>query len=280
MYFKDAPVPVSKIDPDQVKSVHDFKTSLGPQGGLYWTFEDTDQFERLVRIHLQRAIQEWSTDGFSTQEQLLGPNLQPNVDVQKEQAPDAGILDLTIEFSERFGEAGQFMQKSNSIMNAATENISNIGSRLASFGGVNATNIREAKALADEFSSILLKFDKDFSGAANLAADNVDAGIDAMIKFVELQSTIDPGSEEQIVELIHVMDEAQNHIEGYRDKISDAQAGLSALPPMTGQVKRAKRKLTETFGSVVERQNKSIELTKELKRTLFSIVRGSSSGGS
>ncbi len=56
-YFKDAPVPPPEIDPDQLAKIQAFRKSLGTKGVLYWTFDDKQQFEQLLRIHLARETQ-------------------------------------------------------------------------------------------------------------------------------------------------------------------------------------------------------------------------------
>ncbi|MBU0754222.1 MAG: NACHT domain-containing protein, partial [Planctomycetes bacterium] len=55
-YFKDEPVPPSKIDPAQLQKVIDFRARLG-KVGIIGAFQDTAEFEREVRIHLHKLIQ-------------------------------------------------------------------------------------------------------------------------------------------------------------------------------------------------------------------------------
>ncbi len=59
-YFKDAGIPPSKIDPVQLKKVQEFKQRISDEyGGLYHSFETTDQFQSMVRIHLSKVVQDW-----------------------------------------------------------------------------------------------------------------------------------------------------------------------------------------------------------------------------
>jgi hypothetical protein len=61
-YFKDAPLAPSLIDPNQLEKLHKFRSSLGEEGVLYWTFRSLEEFERLVRLHLTRQIQNFVSD--------------------------------------------------------------------------------------------------------------------------------------------------------------------------------------------------------------------------
>ena len=43
-YFKDHPIPPSKIKPEQLQKLQEFKSNLGEKGGLYFPFEDIAKF--------------------------------------------------------------------------------------------------------------------------------------------------------------------------------------------------------------------------------------------
>ena len=59
-YFKDAGISPSKIDPVQLQKVQEFKQRISDEyGGLYHSFETTDQFQSMVRIHLSKVVQDW-----------------------------------------------------------------------------------------------------------------------------------------------------------------------------------------------------------------------------
>lgn len=59
IYFKDEPVAPSQLDTDQLRQVQDFKKGLPPEGGFYWLFGTTDEFETNARLHLLRTVQSW-----------------------------------------------------------------------------------------------------------------------------------------------------------------------------------------------------------------------------
>lgn len=49
LYFKDAPIAPSQVDPSQLAKIADFKVMIGREGGLYSSFSTLDQFEKLIR---------------------------------------------------------------------------------------------------------------------------------------------------------------------------------------------------------------------------------------
>ena len=59
-YFKDAGIPPSKIDPSQLQKVQEFKQRIADEyGGYYRTFESTEQFQSMARMHLSKIVQDW-----------------------------------------------------------------------------------------------------------------------------------------------------------------------------------------------------------------------------
>ena len=102
IYFKDAPIAPSQIDPKQLARVQDFRSSLGDEGGLYWNFGKEDEFERLIRIHLARQIQEFS----GGQQGKAMPDKAAQIDsedVSSETSEELGLIDYLDLVDEHFG---------------------------------------------------------------------------------------------------------------------------------------------------------------------------------
>jgi hypothetical protein len=59
VYFKETPIKPSLIEHDQMKEVTDFKLRLGKLC-LYFEFDSTDSFRKLVRNHLNQKIKKWA----------------------------------------------------------------------------------------------------------------------------------------------------------------------------------------------------------------------------
>ncbi len=108
IYFKDEPVPPSKLDPEQLAKVNVFRESLGDEGALYWKFDEVEQFEKLIRLHLIRQFQAWksrtgTTVAMDPQKDEQGPALIEDV-VDHD---DEGILDLMEIYEDKFTELSE-----------------------------------------------------------------------------------------------------------------------------------------------------------------------------
>ena len=67
-YFKDAGIPPSKSDPQQLEQVRAFKEKISDQGGLYREFQDAEDFRTQARRHLIQVIQDWPKPALSAPE--------------------------------------------------------------------------------------------------------------------------------------------------------------------------------------------------------------------
>ena len=77
-YFKDAGISPSKLDPEQLKKVQEFKSKIASQyGGLYHTFELAEEFQTKARIHLSTLVQDW----------LKTPPVPPRIETTSTAAP-------------------------------------------------------------------------------------------------------------------------------------------------------------------------------------------------
>jgi hypothetical protein len=108
-YFKDTPVPPSKLDPEQLAKVAAFRKSLGNEGALYWTFNSLEEFDKILRLHITRQVQAWHN-------QLKNPQTEVTVPIANQKAleiptsptnigdadEDLGLLDLIEIFEESF----------------------------------------------------------------------------------------------------------------------------------------------------------------------------------
>jgi hypothetical protein len=57
IYFKDTPLPPSKIDPDQLNKIQNFREKVNSNGGIYGSFQDLEGFQSSLRVHLSAVIQ-------------------------------------------------------------------------------------------------------------------------------------------------------------------------------------------------------------------------------
>lgn len=56
-YFKDVPFTPNLADLEEIRKVLEFREKISGHGALYFTFDSSDSFEKLLRVHLSRKVQ-------------------------------------------------------------------------------------------------------------------------------------------------------------------------------------------------------------------------------
>jgi hypothetical protein len=170
-YFKDAPLPPSRLDLPQLQRIREFRENLGDEGVYHWTFNDTAQFREFARIHLARFVQQragtlraLSSGGLPLPREEL-PDLQ-QIDMDE----DVGLLDL-LELGKEHGEEAA----------AALERMT------AAITDYNAAMIRRTAQMEELNSS----GKQDISAAKKLAALSAE-DMSVFVRRVEAELPIFP----------------------------------------------------------------------------------------
>jgi hypothetical protein len=115
-YFKDGPVSPSKLDPHQLIQINEFRKSLGEEGALYWGFNSLEEFERLLRLHITRRVQEYSSDLNCRKDKSQGNQVDEEFISSKGNKRDyEGFSDLVRTIIENVEESWQFLNNIHEI---------------------------------------------------------------------------------------------------------------------------------------------------------------------
>jgi hypothetical protein len=122
-YFKDTPLSPSSLDVTQIGKIQKFRESLGKEGVLYWPFITLEEFEKLLRLHLARQVQELVATGKSPKGTLTGPQAVMHAATpsrSNEEEEDAGYLDLLDALDQVSSELAQTMTRMTNETNELT----------------------------------------------------------------------------------------------------------------------------------------------------------------
>ena len=258
-YFKDAAIPPSKIDTNQLKLVQDFKKSVQSAGLLTWDFSDTDQFEKFVELHIAKHVQDWRKtkaipDGLATQsaptDSLSGTanDNRPRIHTD-ELEDDAGYLDLLEAFSEQSTQMEQVAGRLASAQQELTEHITNGREKLDQLredpSNASAKAVRNAiAAVADE----MLKFTARVEAEVPLFRASIDAGIGTLTRLATLSAELYPEKVEEIrvaaFNLLQTLVSARQSTSGFKES-------TASLPRMTKELNLAKRKQVAALGALI-----------------------------
>lgn len=260
IYFKDAPAPLppSKLDPEQITKISQFRSCLGKEGGLYWCFSNEDEFEKLIRLHLARHVQAWrsknetpiSTKGDSTISKNEAKKCIPTV-----QDDEPGLLDLMEQFEDEFDTLKEITERIAAAtadigekMRERTEEINQFQS------GPDSANRKTAKRLITKAAADIEQYVHRIDAELPLFNQHLNVGMNALIQASQIAVELTVATEG--------LDQARANIENVRDlhenftsleeSILNFQGSVASLPKMTTTLNRAKRSAVSVLQRLIE----------------------------
>ncbi|TKT73253.1 hypothetical protein YH63_018510 [Afipia massiliensis] len=255
IYFKDSIPALSKIDAGELADVLAFRSQLGEQGILYSTFLEPGELSKAVRINVQRAVMKLLNSAKEVQN-TSAPALT-SIELTNFDEPDEpGFLDL-MEASER---AVAEMTRELEGLSKIVDEIGNEATKqTATFEQLNAADVSTTvkKSSANDFAAFLVTNAQqllDRSSRARILFRNL---FEAQ---TELQLIILGNlKEEELAKAKHAMtqgfSEMLTNAIGTRDTMIAFKQTVEALPRITSQFNRAKKRLVEAITENIDYLN-------------------------
>ena len=250
LYFKMAPVP-QPIDVEQIQAVQDFRSELGEEGGLYWTFETADDFERTVHLHLARYLQaktnsdtaiglpipEVSRDAVVDDTPQAGNHDESSteepglLDLQDEyEAEFAGVQETTGEMAAAIKEVGEMMERRVADLEKAQGQPNFEAVRRKVLRNVSDNAAVGLHTYVEQTESILPRF-----------TSHLDRGVAAFARIVPIQAQISKGTDTDRKDLKDAVTSVRGSLQTAAGSLEKFRATVDGTPAMTRAMKRAQR---------------------------------------
>ena len=287
IYFKDepAPIPPTELDPAQLESVSNSRSSLGKIGGLYWTFRGIDEFERLVRLHLTRYIQSRQlqtnsreVSGITLPEtveemEARGIGREPTTD-EREQS-ELGILDLAEYVEDEFSSLADI---SNRIADATEEVGTKISQRTDEIEEFNrSSNSKErntAKRIIGRAAADMDQYVHRMEAELPLFSRHLTSGMEFLTRAAELSLDfiVDETQVEEIRQSTESIRDFRKTMSSVEGQLTEFRAAVSALPRMTVVLNRSKRNMALVIEQLIEEFRNAQRMAEETEASFESIV--------
>ena len=250
LYFKMAPVP-QPIDVEQIQAVQDFRSELGEEGGLYWTFETADDFGRTVHLHLARYLQ-----AKTNSDTAIGlPIPEVSRDAVVDDTPQAGnhdelsteepgLLDLQDEYEAEF--AG--VQETTGEMSAAIKEVGEMMERRVADlekaqGQPNFEAVRRKvlRNVSDNAAVGLHRYVEQTESILPRFTSHLDRGIAAFARIVPIQAQISKGTDTDRKDLKEAVTSVRGSLQTAAGSLEKFRTTVDGTPAMTRAMKRAQR---------------------------------------
>jgi hypothetical protein len=260
LYFKDAPVPPSQIDPSQLAAVQRFQERVKSDGVLYYTFGDSEEFRRVLQFHLSAEVQSWGRDWGPKIEsprvpesQLSETGLAPE---ESSMDQEEGFIDLIVGGEDDFS---RMIESMNRMSTASRELTTKTHERTAELIQAKQTGVnpdyRKIKRINDLAADDLINYADRTAAEIPIFSQAFSLGADKYMRallFVRPEEAIDQAD---VNNAVHSVSELQDVMNSTLEQLKEFRSVVSYLPKSTGHFvfaqKKAMRVLDEFYSEVI-----------------------------
>jgi len=246
-YVSEVPLAPSKIEPEQLHLINDFKKLLQERGVLYWPYQNLENFKKLVRSHLNEVVNEWGKK-IKEDKQNNGKHIakyDPNPNFSMDIYDELGIIELQ-DIHEEVSK--NIIETSTHILGSASTFNQELRKLIGELGGVNGHTVSKDRFkkhalmvanLFDDFRETLIQnvssFKINIKRAVTITGKRIEMEISHKEKFIQIRQLIGSlyKSKQVVTELILAF---------YTSRES-----INRLQEPTKDFKIAKKKLIDAF---------------------------------
>ena len=274
IYFKDAPLPPSQIDPDQLALVQRFRSSLGNEGGLYWDFSEIDKFEGLIRLHLTRQVQELSdeTQGEAVSDSAAQIN---SAAASSEVVEELGLIDYLDLVEENFSSLVEIVER---ISNETTTLSQRMQERTKEITETveqapqGQLSRRVARALTGKAAGDMTNYVIRMRTELPLFKDLLHQGAEAAGRAALMAVDIASEDKNQVITAKRQLGVIRDALSTACDAMVSFRDSIKSMPRMTADLNRAKRETVAVIQQVFDSLASGRRVLTEAIRALDSLA--------
>lgn len=269
IYFKDAPISPSKMDPLQLTKVQEFQRKLGERGGLYRPFEGASDFESAVRAHLSAVAQKWA-EKISRKNDLEPvrsgmPKPEENNSAQFVEDDELGFLDYTERYEARMTE----MSSALTSMGEATINIGvHINKRTEEINTFIATqksgDTKGARKIIKLASEDLKRYANTLNQLLPIISSSRKEAFDALSKALVLYDDFRNKEKPELETLEKSLSEMQEAAGGSRAGLLGFRMATANLPRLSVELNQGKREVIRSLDRVLSEVDATIDTSSNI----------------
>jgi hypothetical protein len=286
-YFKDAGIPPSRTDADQLKKVQEFRAKLGSEyGAFYHQFEAPDDFGNKVRIHLSMLLQDFlRNNSISAIGRSLGalPDSESrvisslsNFTALTEDDYEEGFIELEEQTVNAMNAVSAAMQK---VIQASSDLTIKVRTRTQEFDQIrSAGSIPDQSALkqaANRTADDLEDYVQELS--CNIPEINAQYALamDCLGKAATISNADFKQGPENIRKIIATLETARKEITVAKVMQAEFRDTLFHLPRMTSNFNRARRRAVAILDDFISQFQTLENQTYDLEQLLGKLVASS-----
>jgi len=283
-YFKDAGIPPSKMDTDQLGKVQAFKKKIAEEfGGLYYQFETTDDFQTKARIHLSKVVQDWldsnstaiesKTVSESSSDDTQFHDPLANLTALENEEGEDGLIDFVERASDAMEAVVGIVEKMTVATNDLGKKFQQRADEMNKLTVGSATpNIKTAKRVSNNAANDLEVFGNRMSVEIPESHKQHSLAMETFGKVAMISKADFKDDPEDVRTALQQIQEYGGAIETSSGSLHEFRGTISGLPRMTTAFNRARRRAVAIMDDLLTQlriaSNQSEDVEQLLERLL------------
>jgi hypothetical protein len=249
-YFKDAEIPPSKIDPEQLIKVNEFRAALGTEGVLYRTFRDVEEFVQLARMHLTKEVQEWKRKSGGKSERQESPAVEgAAVERLTDDDDEPGLLDYQDIFTTQAAALTEVMGRITAAQQRLTQSLNDRQAETESMIQNHSGDASALKRIAGQASLHMSQFSDRLDVEVPLFKKVLQEAVNSVTKVTTISLAMNGGKlPDGGLPLISLRDSMRGALEATRRM----RQGAAGLPPLTKELRKARNRQVRSLDAFID----------------------------
>ncbi len=265
-YFKNSvPNSLSDIDPEQFLKVNQFKQSFPKDKILYWEFDTVENLQNFARLHIPKRIDSISND-LKTKVTFQEP-------IEHTDFEELGLLDYRDQYEALMADSSNSLIKISESTEWIAVEITTKAEELTRVSKTPNPNKNIITILLKRTAKLMNDYSDRLEVETPIFYSSFEEGIKVGINLINLaedftyDNTIKEleDSKESTITLRKAIPNALEGLKSFKENISE-------LPRIQKDINAAKRKLLGQLDELIEKLNKSLELTTEFSNEIGSKI--------
>lgn len=265
-YFNSKPVSISDINPEQLLKIQNFKSDIGKNKKvLYWDYQDTQQLNKFLRIHIpQRILELRKTE--QNKVAIIELNEVLQVEIINE---DYGLIDYQEMIEDNIRESTESLSR----ISDATEWIGGqINKKTVEMNAMTANGKQPGRNTLKNYfirtAKIMDNFATRIQPEIPMFYEHFEKGIDALSNVINISRNDLNIEQEEIEETLESLTGLINGISSSIESMDEFLQSVTDLPRMSKELNKAKSNVEITLDNLLDNLRISLTIAIELEKSI------------
>jgi len=274
-YFKCEQVPIKQLDGKQLAKVQEFKGTLGEQGGLYWEFDSTEDFEKLLRTQLSRVVQRWHEKTKEKSRPVVMNDKQTTaMAAAPSETEEVGLLELGDDLQDNMQHATEALQRILDATNDIASKMSEHAKIVERMNSTGTNSPQEMKRVTSRAATDMSEYAERLKADRPIVASRMEAGLDSLTKAVSLFPDFATTSETYEVarSLLSSVEHMGNVLSETKGSTQGFLAAVTSIPRLTTELNKGKRLMKTELGNLVGMLESQEQVISQLEAAISNML--------